>query len=82
MDKTVLDGIIFGRIDPQIYAFTTNTVPNYLKVGDTYRPVSVRLKEWQEHFPELEKHRIDAHHRENDDGITDRAYTISKKGPG
>lgn len=55
MDKTVLDGIILGRIDPQIYAFTTNTIPNYLKVGDTYRPVSVRLKEWQEHFPQLEK---------------------------
>ena len=55
MDKTVLDGIILGRIEPQIYAFTTNTIPNYLKVGDTYRPVSVRLKEWQEHFPQLEK---------------------------
>ena len=43
IDKTVLDEIIIGRVEPHIYAFTTNTIPNYLKVGDTYRPVSVRL---------------------------------------
>lgn len=51
----ILDDIIVGRVEPHIYAFTTNTVPNYLKVGDTYRPVSVRLKEWQKYFPTLEK---------------------------
>ena len=51
----ILDRIIIGRIEPHIYAFTTNTVPNYLKVGDTYRPVSKRLNEWREIFPELEK---------------------------
>lgn len=50
-----VDGIITGRVEPHIYAFTTNTVPNYLKVGDTYRPVSKRLNEWREFFPELEK---------------------------
>ena len=55
IDKTVLDEIIIGRVEPHIYAFTTNTIPNYLKVGDTYRPVSVRLKEWEEHYPNLEK---------------------------
>lgn len=55
VDKTLLDEIIIGRVEPHIYAFTTNTIPNYLKVGDTYRPVSVRLKEWREHFPELIK---------------------------
>lgn len=54
-DLSFLDSIIVGRVDPHIYAFTTNTIPNYLKVGDTYRPVSVRLQEWREHFPELEK---------------------------
>ena len=43
IDKTILDEIIIGRVEPHIYAFTTNTIPNYLKVGDTYRPVSVRL---------------------------------------
>lgn len=54
-DLTVLDQLIIGRVDPHIYAFTTNTVPNYLKVGDTYRPVSLRLQEWREHFPDLQK---------------------------
>ena len=55
MDISVLDHIIIGRVDPHIYAFTTNTIPNYLKVGDTYRPVAVRLQEWREHFPNLQK---------------------------
>lgn len=55
IDKTILDEIIIGRVEPHIYAFTTNTIPNYLKVGDTYRPVSVRLREWEEHYPNLEK---------------------------
>ncbi|MDD6634428.1 MAG: Eco57I restriction-modification methylase domain-containing protein [Ruminococcus sp.] len=49
----VLDDLIVGRVQPHIYAFTTNTIPNYLKVGDTYRPVSVRLQEWRKHFPQL-----------------------------
>ncbi len=55
MDTTVLDEIIVGRVEPHIYAFKTNTIPNYLKVGDTYRPVSERLKEWKKHFPDLQK---------------------------
>lgn len=55
----ILDRIIIGRVDPHIYAFTTNTVPNYLKVGDTYRPVSKRLNEWKEFFPDLEKQYVD-----------------------
>lgn len=51
----LLNEIIIGRVEPHIYAFTTGTIPNYLKVGDTYRPVSVRLKEWKEHFPDLKE---------------------------
>lgn len=51
----ILDELIFGRVEPQIYAFTTETIPNYLKVGDTYRPIEVRLNEWRKHFPNLEK---------------------------
>ena len=51
----LLDKIIVGRVEPHIYAFKTNTIPNYLKVGDTYRPVSQRLNEWRKYFPELEK---------------------------
>lgn len=41
---------------PKIYAFSTNTVPNYLKVGDTYRPVTRRLQEWRKHYPDLQQH--------------------------
>ena len=51
----LLDKIIVGRVEPHIYAFKTNTIPNYLKVGDTYRPVSQRLNEWKRYYPELEK---------------------------
>lgn len=49
----LLNNIIIGRIDPQIYAFSTETIPNYLKVGDTYRPLAVRLAEWRIHYPNL-----------------------------
>ncbi|MHB0756135.1 Eco57I restriction-modification methylase domain-containing protein [Polaribacter sp. M15] len=55
LDIQLLEDIIIGRVEPHIYAFTTETVPNYLKVGDTYRPVEQRLNEWRKHFPELEK---------------------------
>lgn len=51
----LLDNLIFGRVAPHIYAFQTKTIPNYLKVGDTYRPVSVRLNEWKRKFPDLVK---------------------------
>lgn len=51
----ILDDIIIGRVEPQIYAFTTETIPNYLKVGDTYRPIERRLNEWRKYFPNLEK---------------------------
>jgi hypothetical protein len=55
MDTTILDNIIIGRVEPHIYAFSTKTVPNYLKVGDTYRPIEQRLNEWRKYFPNLEK---------------------------
>lgn len=54
-DTKELDEVIIGRVEPHIYAFSTNTIPNYLKIGDTYRPVNVRLDEWREFFPTLEK---------------------------
>lgn len=53
IQTTDIDKIIVGRVEPHIYAFTTETVPNYLKVGDTYRPVAVRLNEWRAYYPEL-----------------------------
>lgn len=55
MDTEILDGLIQGRVEPYIYAFETNTVPNYLKVGDTYRPVEVRLNEWRKVYTDLKK---------------------------
>lgn len=53
IDTTILDNIIVGRVEPYIYAFSTETVPNYLKVGDTSRSVRVRLDEWRKIFPNL-----------------------------
>ena len=53
IDTTILDDIIIGRVEPYIYAFSTETVPNYLKVGDTSRGVRIRLKEWRKIFPNL-----------------------------
>lgn len=55
INVSILDEIITGRVEPQIYAFTTETIPNYLKVGDTYRPIETRLNEWRKYFPNLEK---------------------------
>lgn len=54
-DLELLDKIIVGRVEPHIYAFSTETVPNYLKIGDTYRPIEVRLNEWKKYFPNLIK---------------------------
>ena len=53
IDTSLLGDVIVGRVDPQIYAFTTETIPNYLKVGDTYRPLEIRLDEWRKHYPNL-----------------------------
>lgn len=53
VDAGILDKLIVGRVEPHIYAFSTQTVPNYLKVGDTYRPLQQRLNEWRKHFPDL-----------------------------
>ncbi|MDE5595650.1 MAG: Eco57I restriction-modification methylase domain-containing protein [Muribaculaceae bacterium] len=53
IDTAILDNIIVGRLEPYIYAFSSETVPNYLKVGDTSRSVRVRLDEWRKIFPNL-----------------------------
>lgn len=53
IDTTILDNLIVGRVEPYIYAFSTETIPNYLKVGDTSRSVRVRLDEWRKIFPNL-----------------------------
>ena len=43
-------GVFIGRINPNIYCFKTPNVPGCLKVGDTFRPVYVRMDEWQKVF--------------------------------
>lgn len=55
MDTSVIDQIITGRLHPHIYAFRTGTIPDYLKIGDTYRPVEVRLAEWRNYYKALEE---------------------------
>lgn len=50
-----LDELIVGRTIPHIYAFVTNTVPNFLKVGDTYRSVERRLNEWRRKYEGLQE---------------------------
>lgn len=53
--SVIIDKFIVGRVEPHIYAFETGTVPNYLKIGDTYRPVEMRLNEWRRYFADLQK---------------------------
>jgi len=52
-DDSALREIITGRVEPHIYSFETNTLPNLLKVGDSYRPVDERLNEWRKHYKDL-----------------------------
>ena len=53
LNTAVLEDLIIGRVYPHIYAFSTNTVPKYWKVGDTVRPVKIRLAEWRKHYKDL-----------------------------
>lgn len=43
------------KIDPKIYAFSTDFVPGALKVGDTYRAIEERLNEWKAVYPDLQQ---------------------------
>lgn len=52
-DDSALQEIITGRVEPHIYSFQTNTLPNLLKVGDSYRPVEERLNEWRKYYQDL-----------------------------
>lgn len=35
MESKVLETIVYGRVEPHIYAFKTQQVPHYTKVGDS-----------------------------------------------
>lgn len=53
VDDSIIKEVITGRIEPHIYSFETNTLPNLLKVGDSYRPVEERLNEWRRYYKDL-----------------------------
>lgn len=55
MNTEIIDKLIIGRVKPKIYAFKTNTLPDYTKVGDTFRPIERRLNEWRRIYPGLSK---------------------------
>ena len=55
MNTEIVDKIIIGRVEPHIYAFKTDTIPSYTKIGDTYRPVNVRLDEWKSKYENIIK---------------------------
>lgn len=70
----LISELITVRVKPHIYAFTTNTIPNYLKVGDTYRALTVRLNEWRKHFPNLQQ--VYSNPASIDDEIFFRDYAV------
>lgn len=72
--SNILENIIVGRIDPKIYAFSTKTIPNYLKIGDTYRGINIRLEEWKKYFPNLQKEYEDS--AKVDDNNFFRDYSV------
>lgn len=73
-ENTLIKELIVGRVEPHIYAFSTGTIPDYLKVGDTYRPVMKRLEEWRTYFPDLEKRYVEK--AKVDDTIYFRDYAV------
>ena len=72
----ILENLIRGRVKPYIYAFSTNIIPNYLKIGDTYRAVQSRLNEWKRYYPDL-KEEFKAEAMINDD-VFFRDYAVHK----
>lgn len=76
VDESELKKLIVGRVTPHIYSFATNTLPNYLKVGDTYRPIEERLNEWRKYYSDLEE--ISRHKAMVDDGAFFRDYAVHK----
>lgn len=48
-----LSDLIAIRAKPHIYAFETDTIPKYIKVGDTTQPIQDRLNQWSYHFANL-----------------------------
>ena len=76
IDDSALQEIITGRVEPYIYSFETNTLPNLLKVGDTYRPVEERLNEWRRHYKDLVE--VSRHKAVVDGDIFFRDHSVHK----
>jgi superfamily II DNA or RNA helicase len=76
LDTSELEKIVIGRVVPHIYSFVTNTLPNYLKVGDTYRPVEERLSEWRKHYKDLQE--VSRHNATVGDQVFFRDYAVHK----
>lgn len=76
IDDSTLYEIITGRVEPHIYSFETNTLPNMLKVGDTYRPVEERLNEWRRHYRDLTE--VSRHKAVIGDDVFFRDHSVHK----
>jgi superfamily II DNA or RNA helicase len=76
IDDTTLQEIITGRIVPHIYSFETNTLPNYLKIGDTYRPVDERLNEWRRYYKDLSE--VSRHEATVENEVFFRDYAVHR----
>lgn len=75
-DDSKIKEIITGRVEPHIYSFQTNTLPNLLKVGDSYRPVEERLDEWRRHYKDLTE--VSRHKALVNDNIFFRDHSVHK----
>ena len=77
-NKRLILDIVHGRVEPRIYAFLTKDVPRFLKVGDTYRPVSVRIQEWIDKGFHIDKNACDDWDATLMPGVFFRDYEVHK----
>ena len=57
-DLNELNDMFKVKVEHKIYSFYTNTTPNFMKIGDTYRQVAIRLKEWKRVYKNLTPEQI------------------------
>lgn len=53
-----LNDLFKVKVQHKIYTFNTDTIPDYLKIGDTYRQVAIRLNEWKRVYQNLRPNQI------------------------
>lgn len=76
LDKSVIDAIVHGRVEPHIYAFLTRNTPRFVKVGDTYRPVRVRIQEWRDKGFKIKEEDVKWWSAVLKDGVFFRDYSV------